>query len=51
VQYENLFFAKLFLTYAKKSKGQVALELMVDEALINKIKVPKYIADGLEWLK
>ena len=48
--YEKLFFANLFLTYAKKKKGDVALKMLIDDELMNEIIVPAYIRDGLEWL-
>ena len=48
--YEKLFFANLFLTYAKKKKGDVALKMLIDEELMNEIIVPTYIREGLEWL-
>jgi len=48
--YEKLFFANLFLTYAKKKKGDVALKMLIDDELMNEIIVPTYIREGLEWL-
>lgn len=48
--YKKLFFAELFLTYAKNKKGDVALSLLVEENLINEIIVPNYIKEGIEWL-
>lgn len=48
--YKKLFFAELFLTYAKNKKGDVALSLLVDENLMNEIIVPDYIKEGIEWL-
>jgi len=48
--YKNLFFAELFLTYAKDNKGGVALSILVDEKLLSSLKVPTYIKEGLEWL-
>ncbi|MGD9566864.1 MAG: ATP-dependent endonuclease [Sedimentibacter sp.] len=47
---EKLFFANLFLSYAKNSKGDLALEILTS-GLIEKIVVPTYIRRGLEWLK
>jgi predicted ATP-dependent endonuclease of OLD family len=48
--YKKLFFAELFLTYAKNKKGDVALSLLVEENLMNEIIVPDYIKEGIEWL-
>lgn len=48
--YKKLFFAELFLSYAKNKKGDVALSLLVEEKLINEIIVPDYIKEGIEWL-
>lgn len=48
--YEKLFFANLFLTYAKKKKGDVALNMLIDDELMKNIIVPIYIKEGLEWL-
>lgn len=49
-RYESLFFATLFLSYAKNKKGDVALQILTDEYLIKSIVVPEYIKEGLEWL-
>ena len=49
-KYNNLFFAQLFLGYAKKRKGDVALSVLSNEDLAAKITVPSYIKEGLEWL-
>jgi len=48
--YRQLFFAELFLLYAKDRKGDVALDILVDEELLSGIAVPGYIKEGLEWL-
>lgn len=48
--YSGLFFAKLFYSYAEKQKGTVALCVLVDEALMEEIKVPPYIREGIKWL-
>lgn len=53
--YERLIFAEMFLHYAENKKGDIALEILTDEALLNengtyKLRVPKYIREGLEWL-
>ena len=47
---EKLFFANLFLSYVETAKGDFALQLLTSELLEN-VKVPKYIREGLEWLK
>ena len=54
-QYEKLIFAEIFLHYVQNKKGVVALEILTDEALLNrdgtsKLIVPDYIQEGLEWL-
>jgi len=49
-QYNKLFFAKLFLEYAKNQKGDVALNILVNERLVSLLKVPTYIKEGIEWL-
>jgi len=49
-EYEKLFFANLFLHYANGCKGDVALDILVDEELENKLIVPSYIREGLKWL-
>lgn len=53
--YEKLIFAEIFLHYAKSKKGDVALEILTDETLLNedgssKLVVPRYIQEGLAWL-
>lgn len=48
--YERLFFAELFLEYAKNQKGDVALDILVNDELTKKMIVPQYIKEGLEWL-
>lgn len=48
--YEKMFFANLFLSYAKDKKGEVALQMIIDEQLMNTIVVPDYIKEGLVWL-
>lgn len=47
---EKLFFANLFLSYVESSKGDFALKLLTSEVLEN-VKVPQYIREGLEWLQ
>lgn len=48
--YEKLFFAEVFLYYAKSNKGTVALNILSDESIMNEIIVPPYIDKGLKWL-
>ena len=48
--YEKLFFAKLFLSYAKNKKGEVALEILLDSELLNNLVIPSYIKEGIKWL-
>lgn len=53
--YEKLIFGEIFLHYAEAKKGDVALEVLTDETLLNddgssKLVVPKYIQEGLAWL-
>jgi len=49
-KYEKLFFAVLFLKYSEDKKGDVALQIIVNEDLLKLISVPKYIQGGLKWL-
>ncbi len=49
-QYKQLFFAELFLYYAKNNKGDVALSILTDDTITKDIIVPQYIKEGLEWL-
>lgn len=49
-QYYHLFFAQLFLVYAKSRKGDVALDILSNEDLAAQITVSSYIQEGLEWL-
>lgn len=54
--YEKLMFAEIFLKYAEKGKGDLALQLLTDPELISdggksKLIVPRYIREGLEWLR
>lgn len=53
--YEKIVFAELFLHYAKDRKGDIALQILTDDKMLDnkqktKISVPKYIREGLEWL-
>lgn len=45
-----VFFANLFLEYAKNKKGDIALSILTDEEIINDLIVPDYIRRGIEWL-
>lgn len=49
--YEKLFFARLYLDYAKKCKGKIALEILVNEELIKNLVTPSYIKEGIAWLQ
>lgn len=48
--YKGLFFAKLFYAYVENKKGDVALEILVDEELMSELKVRPYIKEGIAWL-
>ena len=48
--YTKLFFSNLFLSYAENKKGEVALEILLDEELMRNIIIPSYIKEGIEWL-
>ena len=48
--YEKLFFAELFLYYAENRKGGLALDILTDEDIAQRLIVPQYIKEGLEWL-
>lgn len=48
--YTKLFFANLFLSYAENKKGEIALEILLDEELMNNIVIPSYIEEGIKWL-
>lgn len=47
---EDLFFAKLFLSYAFNQKGNLALSILVSP-FADTLKTPKYIKEGLKWIK
>ena len=48
--YEKLFFANLFLSYAENKKGEIALEILLNEELMKNIVIPSYIEEGIKWL-
>ena len=48
--YEKLFFANIFFHYAKSHKGDVALQILSDDTIMEDMVVPKYIEEGLKWL-
>ncbi len=53
--YQKLFFAELFLYYAKNQKGNLALNILTEETFMDEngkilINVPGYIKEGLRWL-
>jgi hypothetical protein len=52
VFYQQLFFAHLFYYYASRSKGDMALNLLVhlQEFKDEKFTIPNYICEGLSWL-
>ena len=50
VVYEKLFFSNLFLSYAENKKGEVALEILLNNDLIDTLIIPSYIKEGIEWL-
>ena len=45
---EKMFFTDLFYSYVKNKKGKFALELFDYKEVI---KMPKYIEEGIQWLK
>lgn len=49
-KYHHLFFAQLFLSYAKSKKGDVALSILTSEEIVDQMSVITYIKEGLEWL-
>lgn len=51
--YAELFFAEMFLHYAAGGKGSTALGLLAEPIEVEgeAFEVPKYIREGLEWLK
>ena len=49
-EYEKLFFANIFFHYAKSHKGDVALQILSDDTIMEDMAVPKYIEEGLRWL-
>ena len=50
IYYEKLFFAKLFYDYVENEKGNIALNILVDEELMKELEVPLYIKEGITWL-
>lgn len=49
-RYHHLFFAQLFLSYAKSRKGDVSLSILTNEDIVAQMSVMSYIKEGLEWL-
>ncbi|MGB4984498.1 MAG: AAA family ATPase [Erysipelotrichaceae bacterium] len=47
---KKMFFARLFLEYAKSKKGSVALDILTNDELFRKLYVPNYIMEGIQWL-
>lgn len=50
-QWEALFFANLFRKYANSQKGNLALSILTDDSLCAALITPRYIKEGIEWLK
>lgn len=48
--YEILAFAEIFLHYAKANKGNLALSILTEAESLS-LNVPRYIKEGIEWLK
>jgi putative ATP-dependent endonuclease of OLD family len=46
-----LFFSTLFKEYASSQKGNLALSILTDEKLCKELNTPRYIKEGIEWLK
>lgn len=56
VLYGDIIMAEIFLHYAEKQKGDLALQIMTDSLFTNEegvlqLNVPTYISEGLAWLK
>ena len=50
-EYNKLFFGTLFSYYAaQKGKGSAALHILTDESVMDNIRLPEYICEGLTWL-
>lgn len=54
--YGDIIIAEIFLHYAEKQKGDLALQILTDSLFTNEegvlqLNVPAYIAEGLTWLK
>lgn len=48
---EKLLFAKIFKHYSESQKGNLALSLITDDKISSSLVVPRYIKEGIEWLK
>jgi len=53
--YEKIVFSELYLHYVKNKKGDIALQILTNEAFydekgITKLEVPTYIKEGIEWI-
>lgn len=54
--YGDIIMAEIFLHYAEKQKGDLALQILTDSLFTNEegalqLNVPAYISEGLTWLK
>lgn len=50
-EYNKLFFGTLFSYYANQNgKGNAALHILTDESVMDAIRIPEYISEGLTWL-
>lgn len=54
--YGDIILAEIFLHYAEKQKGDLALQILTDSLFVNEegvlqFNVPTYISEGLAWLK
>lgn len=56
ILYGDIIMAEIFLHYAEKQKGDLALQILTDSLFTNEegalqLNVPAYISEGLTWLK
>ena len=56
ILYGDIVLAEIFLHYAEKQKGALALKILTDKVFTNEygdlqLNVPSYISEGLAWLK
>lgn len=50
-KFEALFFSTIFKKYASAQKGDLALSLLTDGKLNAALITPRYIKEGITWLK